>query len=173
MSPSFTTTSPRPTFHSWQQWAIATNSPKNAEQGRLLLTGSTSAVPANRSCTWRREHAELAQYFRFVRRGAVRIGTTSNDADKKAVAFKNRNCMHVAIVQARRPGTISVVGLPAGAYGVRYATAAEPGCDLPGHQHRRRSAASRPTPREGCHRVSPEIATPGLRCSPGRSAVRG
>ena len=39
--------------------------------------------------------------------------------------------MHVAIVQAHRPGTISVVGLPAGAYGVGCTTAAETGRDLP------------------------------------------
>jgi O-glycosyl hydrolase len=120
----------RANVSSWQQWAIATKSLKSANSGGYYywvdFNGPDKPVVHMAPRT-----RELAQYFRFVRRGAVRISTTSNDADKKAVAFKNRDGMHVAIVQAHRPGTISVVGLPAGAYGVRYTTAAETGRDLP------------------------------------------
>lgn len=114
---------------SWQQWAIATNSIERASKGSYyyFVDFSNRNKPAVGMATRTRE---LAQYFRFVRAGAVRIGATSNDVDNKAVAFKNANGTHVVIVQGNRPATISVAGLPAGAYGVRYTTAAETGRDL-------------------------------------------
>ena len=112
---------------SWQQWAIATNVPSNPRGHYYTVDFSTPKKPAVRMAPRTRE---LAQYFRFVRAGAVRIDATSNDVDKKAVAFKNVNGMHVAIVQSKDAGQISVKGLPAGTYGVRYTTAEETGRDL-------------------------------------------
>jgi Glycosyl hydrolase family 30 beta sandwich domain len=73
----------------------------------------------------------LAQYFRFLRAGAVRLGATSNRTDRLPVAFRNPNGAHVVVVQARSAGTITVVGLPAGSYGLRYTTATETGSELP------------------------------------------
>ena len=67
----------------------------------------------------------LAQYFRFVRAGATRIGAASNSADHLPVAFKNPNGTHVVVVQADRAGTIKVSGLPAGDYETQYTTATE------------------------------------------------
>lgn len=83
-----------------------------------------------RQVTMASRTAALAQYFKFVRAGAVRIDAASNRADKKAVAFKNVNGAHVVIVQATRGGTISVAGLPAGSYGIRYTTAEETAREL-------------------------------------------
>jgi O-glycosyl hydrolase len=114
---------------SWQQWAIATNIASLAERGGYyylveLNSGDRPIV------TMAPRSRALAQYFRFVRAGAVRIAATSNNGDEKAVAFRNTNGMHVVVVQANRQGTISVVGLPGGSYGVRRTTADETGREL-------------------------------------------
>jgi O-glycosyl hydrolase len=115
---------------SWQQWAIATNSLQAANRGGYYyhLDSSSRNKPALNMAVKTRE---LMQYFRFVRAGAVRIGATSSDASRKAVAFRNVNDTHVVVVQGRGPATISIAGLPGGTYGVRYTTAAETGRDLP------------------------------------------
>lgn len=114
---------------SWQQWAIATSSAERANQGSYyyFVDFSNRDEPIVGMASRTRE---LAQYFRFVRAGAVRIDATSNSAGKKAVAFKNAGGTHVVIIQASRRGTISVQGLPSGSYGVRYTTDAETGREL-------------------------------------------
>ncbi|HVE89964.1 MAG TPA: hypothetical protein VNA44_09710, partial [Burkholderiaceae bacterium] len=73
----------------------------------------------------------LAQYFRFIRAGATRIGAASTSADHLPVAFKNSNGMHVVVVQADRAGAINVAGLPAGDYETQYTTATETAVNVP------------------------------------------
>ncbi len=115
----------------WQQYAIATKVSSWAEETDgyyyVLEIGGRSG-PTVRMAERTRS---LAQYFRFVRAGAVRLGTSSNSADRMPVAFRNADGTHVVIVQAKRPGTITVVGLPAGFYGCRYTTATETARELP------------------------------------------
>jgi O-glycosyl hydrolase len=112
----------------WQQYGIAyTSSPERERAGgyHYLVDLSTRERPTVRMAPRTRA---LAQYFRFVRAGAVRIGATSNNADKRAVAFTNANGAHVVVVYANRiGGTMSVVGLPPGSYGIRYTTGDETG----------------------------------------------
>ena len=62
----------------------------------------------------------LAQYFKFIRMGATRIGAQSDRRGSKAVAFRNTNGTYVVVVNADRAGPVSVQGLPSGAYGARY-----------------------------------------------------
>ena len=73
----------------------------------------------------------LAQYFRFVRAGAVRLGASSNRSDRLPVAFRNADGTHVVVVQAGGAGAITVLGVPDGFYGLRYTTATETGRELP------------------------------------------
>lgn len=116
----------------WQQFGIAYRSSPERERGggyHYLVDLGGREKPTVRMASRTRE---LAQYFRFVRAGAVRIDATSNDGDKRAVAFRNANGGHIVVVQAHRSGgTMSVVGVPAGSYGVRYTTADETGRELP------------------------------------------
>lgn len=64
----------------------------------------------------------LMQYFRFIRRGAVRIEASSNDLKFDPLAFVNRNGKYVVVVKAEKGGSFSVEGLPPGTYGVKYST---------------------------------------------------
>lgn len=64
----------------------------------------------------------LRQYFKFVRRGAVRIGATSKDATFSPLAFVNANGKYVVVVSASAGGQFSVGSLPAGTYGIKYTT---------------------------------------------------
>ena len=73
----------------------------------------------------------LAQYFRFVRAGAVRIGAMSSNSDVLPVAFRNPDGTSVVVANAAKPASMKVVGMPAGSYGVRYTTELETGRELP------------------------------------------
>lgn len=65
----------------------------------------------------------LRQYFRYVRPGAVRIGASADDGAVNPVAFRNAGGGHAVVLKASRGLTFAVLGLPAGTYGVSYATA--------------------------------------------------
>lgn len=64
----------------------------------------------------------LRQYFKYVRRGAVRIQATSDNREFDPVAFVNADCKQTVIVKAESGGDFSIKGLPAGVYGVKYTT---------------------------------------------------
>lgn len=64
----------------------------------------------------------LRQYFKYVRRGAVRIEAASSSTILDPVAFINADCKPVVVIKALQGGSFSLQGLPAGAYGVRYTT---------------------------------------------------
>lgn len=63
----------------------------------------------------------LRQYFKYIRRGAVRIGATGNSTFDP-VAFRNTNGKHVVVVKASGSGTFTIAGLPAGTYGIKFST---------------------------------------------------
>ena len=65
----------------------------------------------------------LSQYFRYVRRGAVRIMAASKDDAFDPVAFVNPDGGYVVVIKADSGGELSIGGLPAGVYGVNYTTA--------------------------------------------------
>jgi len=63
----------------------------------------------------------LAHVFKYVRRGAQRIGARTDNPDKRPVAFINPNGAWAAIVRAKNAGgPLAIEGLPPGRYGVRY-----------------------------------------------------
>lgn len=64
----------------------------------------------------------LRQYFKYVRRGAVRIGAVSDNPEYEPLAFVNADCRQTVIVKTERSGNFSVQGLPNGVYGVKYTT---------------------------------------------------
>jgi hypothetical protein len=113
---------------SWQQYGIAYRDlPDRDRQGGYLFLVDDAARRIRMSS----RTPGLAQYFKFIRAGAVRIGATSSRVDDKAVAFRNANGTHVVVVQAKQAGTLAIRGLPAGTYGVRYSTAKETARELP------------------------------------------
>lgn len=62
------------------------------------------------------------QYTKFVRRGAVRVGATSSDASFAPLGFVNADGGAVVVIDADSGGTLTVDGLPAGIYGIKYTT---------------------------------------------------
>lgn len=64
------------------------------------------------------------QYFKWVRRGAVRKGSSSNNGNIDGLAFRNVGGNYTVVVKALASGNISVTGIPAGTYHIRYTTGA-------------------------------------------------
>jgi hypothetical protein len=62
------------------------------------------------------------QYFKYVRKGAVRIGASSNNGLLAPTAFVNSNGNYVVVVKAVLGSDFTVYGLPAGLYGIKYTT---------------------------------------------------
>jgi hypothetical protein len=64
----------------------------------------------------------LSQYFRFIRRDALRIKATTNDGRFEPLAFINADGNYVVVVKSSTGGSISIEDLPAGTYGIKYTT---------------------------------------------------
>jgi hypothetical protein len=117
----------------WQQYGIAYRdlTDRDDKGGYLYLVD-----PERRRVRMSSRTPALAQYFKFIRAGAVRLEATSNRGDRKAVAFRNRSGSHVVVVRLDGAGgPVSVTGLPSGRYGIRYTTESEVGRELPRVDH--------------------------------------
>lgn len=66
----------------------------------------------------------LRQYFKWIRRGAVRKGTSTDDANFDGLAFCNTGGNYTVVVKCAASGAVDIAGLPAGTYHIRYTTAA-------------------------------------------------
>ncbi len=103
---------------SWQQWAAAgksTNPDNGGYYARVDVRDTMRPV-----LSFARHTHQLAPLFQVVRRGAVRIGSTSDRADRPAAAFIGADGRTSVIVRARgEGGKITVRGLPAGTYALR------------------------------------------------------
>jgi uncharacterized protein (TIGR03437 family) len=64
----------------------------------------------------------LRQYFKFARRGAVRIDASTTNVQYDPLAFVNAAGGYVVVVDTRQEGVISIRDLPAGVYGIKYTT---------------------------------------------------
>lgn len=103
----------------WQQYTLAfPNEPDNGAQYYLV----NAANPNNPIVTIASRTKFLRQYFKFVRRGAVRIDAQSGNSAFDPVAFINANGKHVVVVKTASGGTFSVQGLPAATYGIKFTT---------------------------------------------------
>ncbi|MGH7507772.1 MAG: hypothetical protein ACRELX_19115, partial [Longimicrobiales bacterium] len=103
---------------SWQQFALAFTG--TGEGGNAYFgIDFNAAVPR---VTYPQRTKLLRQYFRYIRPGAQRIGALTTASNFDPVAFINANQEYVVVVSAKAGGTFSVANLPAGDYGVTYAT---------------------------------------------------
>ena len=104
---------------SWQQWAAAGRK-KDGDRGGFYTLVDTEASGFPR-VQMNDLSYQLSQVFLFVRRGAVRVDARSDNPDKTSVAFINRDGGRVVVVRAKKAGApVTVNGLPAGQYGVRF-----------------------------------------------------
>ncbi|MES2179273.1 MAG: hypothetical protein V4550_15550 [Gemmatimonadota bacterium] len=108
----------------WQQWAAA-GSTANADNGGYYARVEPSDSTAQH-VFMARLSTHLAQLFQAVRRGAIRIGASSDNPDKRVVAFINRDQRWVVVARAKAAGgRVTVSGLPPGQYGVSTSTEAQ------------------------------------------------
>ena len=98
----------------WQQYTLAYPTTDNGAQ----LFPIVSNAPTIGSRTY-----GLGQYFKYVRRGAVRIYANSLDGNVRPVAFINPGGDYVVVLHIDAAGTYTIEGLPAGNYYVSNATA--------------------------------------------------
>jgi hypothetical protein len=110
----------------WQQYTFGYDAANGDGGGAYYLVNHTT-----HSVTISSGMKFLRQYFKFIRRGAVRISATSNNATFDPVAFINTNGKYVAVVKTTAGGSFNVVGLPAGTYGIKYAAGSRYDFDLP------------------------------------------
>jgi hypothetical protein len=100
---------------SWQQYTLAyNNEDTGAHYYRIDHTTHTVARSSRMKF--------LRQYFKFVRRGAVRVQASSSDAAFDPVAFTNTNGKQVVVVKASSGGSLNIQGLKTGTYGIKYTT---------------------------------------------------
>lgn len=110
----------------WQQYALGLDSVVTGDDGTVLylINHSTHTVTISSRMKF------LRQYFKYIRRGAVRIGAQSGNVNFDPVAFINTDGKYVVVVKATVGGTFSVK-LPAGSYGIFYTTATRYDVQLP------------------------------------------
>jgi len=75
----------------------------------------------------------LSQYFRYVRRGALRIASKANLDDVRTAAFINPNGRIAVVVHTKGSGTIEVRGLAVGRYAATITTRDRTGLELGEH----------------------------------------
>ena len=115
----------------WQQYGIAAELlPQEKDRGAYYYVRDASEGDGSGIRMAERTRG-LAQYFRFIRAGAVRIGATTSRAHVLPVAFRNPDGTTVVVAQVKDAANLQVRGLPAGAYGSRYTTDRETGRELP------------------------------------------
>jgi hypothetical protein len=109
----------------WQMWGVATRTGDRSGGGRGYYYEVDFFDPVNPQLRMTSRSRELSQYFRFIRLGATRIRARTDNIAKDPVAFRNADGTYVVVVNASTAGSMSIRGLPAGTYGIRYTTASE------------------------------------------------
>ena len=98
---------------SWEQYTLVYGSEDKGGQyffanGKAVVLGNIGKF--------------LRQYFKHVRRNAVRIDAQSSNSAFDPVAFRNANGKEVVVVNANSGGSFTISGLDSGRYGSFYTT---------------------------------------------------
>ncbi len=105
---------------SWQQFALAFPLGGSDDGSAYYDVGDSN--PNSPTLTMGSRTKFLRQYFKFIRSGAIRIKATSNSDSFEPAAFVNTDGKFVVVVKTFAGGNITLQGLPAGTYGVKYTT---------------------------------------------------
>jgi hypothetical protein len=101
----------------WEGGVIAY--PNQPDKGGVyfLVDSSTNSITiASRAKFYR-------QYFKWIRRGALRKATSTTNANFDALAFRNTGGNYTVVVNCLTSGSFTIGGLPAGTYHITYTTA--------------------------------------------------
>lgn len=122
---------------SWEQytlcWVQSEYGPlgEQGDKGGNYYTADDVSNPTNPPIVMASRTKFLRQYFKFIRRDAVRIGAMSSNPGLDPLAFKNADGRQVVVVKASSGGSFQIHGLSAGTYGIKYTTAKEYDVDEP------------------------------------------
>jgi len=111
---------------SWQQFVLASDINNTDNGGQLFLINHTTF-----QVTYGSRTKYLRQYFKYVRRGARRIGASSNNGNLDPMSFINTNGKYVVVVKVVGGQSFNVLSLPAGTYGIKYTTDTQYDFNLP------------------------------------------
>jgi hypothetical protein len=98
----------------WQQYTLAYGTVDNG--GHYFTDTGTNKVALSSYAKF------LRQYFKYARKGAVRIDAQSNNPIFDPVVFRNSNGDEVVVIDASNGGSFQISGLAAGTYGAFYTT---------------------------------------------------
>jgi len=110
----------------WQQGVLA-----GALNSKMALYKIDDSDPDHPHIFLNEKTKFTRQYYRFVRPGAVRIKSVSQDNAFDSLAFINDNGGYVVVVKCDSGGDFSIGGLVVGTYGIKYTTASQFDVDLP------------------------------------------
>jgi hypothetical protein len=116
---------------SWEQYTLCWAMSSTGDNGGQYYVADDVSNPANPPIVMGSRTKFLRQYFKFIRRGAVRIGAMSSYPGFDPVAFRNVDAREVVVVKAASGGSFKIHGLSAGTYGVKYTTAKQYDVDMP------------------------------------------
>ncbi len=102
---------------SWEQYTLAFPAKKD-NGGAYFRIDDTD--PDNPGIVMGKRTPFLRQYFRYIRKDAVRIDATSSDPIFDPLAFVNKNGNQVVVIKSTGKGNVRIEGLSPGAYGVSY-----------------------------------------------------
>ncbi|MGI9079036.1 MAG: hypothetical protein ACR2G6_17160 [Gemmatimonadaceae bacterium] len=107
----------------WQQYTLAFPSvgPDKQNGGAYVVPNISDTL--NPVIRLGNPSRYLRQYFRYIRRGAVRLGARSDARQFHPLAFVNADGRYVLVVKADEGGPFKVRNLPPGVYGISYTTA--------------------------------------------------
>jgi len=116
----------------WQQFVLAPVGPwrRGIDNGGALFVIDNSDPERPQVVTMSRTRF-LRQYFKFVRRGAVRIEAATSNPAFDPVAFVHPDGGTVVVVKASSAGEFSLGNLPPGEYGVKFTTGVSYDVDAP------------------------------------------
>lgn len=102
---------------SWEQYALAYINEGSGDDGyhHFEINGSG---PYTRTLMKRTKY--LQHYYQYIRSGAVMKGVINANSNFTGLPFRNPNGTYAVVIKAMAGGTITVTGLPAGTYGIRY-----------------------------------------------------
>lgn len=106
----------------WQQGVLAGIGALDDDMALYKVDVTNPSAPVVRI---NRKTRLMRQVYRFVRRGAVRIGAAVGTGPLQPIAFINADGGYVVVIRATAASDIRVNGLPAGVYGINYSTATE------------------------------------------------
>ena len=110
---------------SWEQYTLAFPGLKDTGGSYFRIDDQDPEHPV---IIMAKRTAALRQYFKFIRRGAVRVEASTTNPDFDPLGFINTNGKYAIVIKSSRKGTVFIAGLTPGNYGISY------GPDVPEEQ---------------------------------------